>query len=237
MRVIAKIVVVMFMLVTASTVFAGIGIHIGMDMAAVESKDYSFGFDGDLPSYTPSTLGRQESGSPLNIGIDYTIGMIPMIDLVIGFTGAFSNYDISYIPATDTNTGLQAGDPMDETIPYVRAGFELSALYGVWGFPPIVKAVNVMVGAGVGYHLFSPVLSEELLTDKIESADAEIDPLEYADEIEGKIGFHLVGGVKIKPAGVPIGFRVLGKYYIISGQDEGAPENFMNVSAGIYFGF
>ncbi len=230
MRMVYRSVLVLLLVVFCSTAWAGIGIHVGMDMSPIEGESTTFAFPDDPIDYAAPRIERVESGKPLNFGLDYTFGMIPKIDLIVGFTAAFSAYDVVFDPDVDTQPIVE------ETLPYMRSGLEVSALYDIVGFPPAVKIVNVFAGGGLGLHMFTPIVSKDLLLDNISSADEEV-KLGDLVEIGAKLGIHLIGGVKIKPTGVPIGLRLMAKYYIITGQDDPAPSSFLNASAGIYFGF
>ncbi|MBZ0266058.1 hypothetical protein K8I28_15480 [bacterium] len=211
-----------------SNTFAGIGIHVGMDMTEIDATTSTFAFDSSPASVD---LTREASGNPLNVGVDLTLGMIPIIDIQLSVEAAFSNYTIDYASSAPGVTPLEG-----EEIPFLRAGADLSVLKSIISFPPVVKVVDVFAGAGLSLHAFAPIVNETLIKDNIQSATEAIDPVAYADDIETSFGFHLMLGAKIKPGPVPFGFRVQGKYYMFSGLPEDTPDSFMTVQAGIFFG-
>lgn len=213
----------------AGNSFAGIGIHVGMDMTEIESTTSTFAFAGDPTSVS---LTREASGNPLNVGVDLTLGMIPIIDIQLSVGAAFTNYKVDYnsIPPVGA-TSLE-----DEEIPFLRAGADLSVLKSFISFPPLTSVVNVFAGAGLSLHAFAPIVNETLIKENIQSATEPIDPVAYADDIETSLGFHLMLGAKIKPGPVPFGFRVQGKYYMFSGLSDDTPGSFMTLQAGIFIG-
>lgn len=225
-------VAVLFIAFSATPVMAGVGVHVGYDMTTIpELNAASFQFEQDAASgFGLSTLTRAESGQPLNIGVDLTFNMLPVVDLQISIEGAFSSYDIVFIPAAGS------GQPnVSETIPYLRAGADATALVDVFKFPPLVGTLHFQVGGGVGLYAFGPVVTPDLLKENIKSANEEVKPEDYV-KANLKFAYHLAGGVKIKPPAFPFAFRVLGKYYIISGQETDVPDSFLTVQAGILIG-
>ncbi len=211
--------------------FAGIGIHLGIDTTPIKETSESFVFKNDIQlSQNLTSLNRQKSGMPLNVGVDLTFTMLPIVDLQVSVESAFSKYTVDV-----TSAVLNAQSVHDKSIPYLRLGADASALIGLGSFPKVIKLFKPFIGGGVSVHAFGPVVSRELLMDHLNSATEEIKPEDYVD-IEPKFGFHLLFGTKIKPPAIPIGFRVTGKYYIFTGQEADTPENFLTVQGGIYLG-
>ncbi len=221
-------------LLVATPAFAGIGIHVGMDMSKIDAELTDFRFTGDPTDYGTSTLERTETGNPMNIGLDLSIGFLPVIDLLLSVEAGLASYDVTFTPADAAQ--LAGAQVVNETgVPFLRAGADLSLAVSVFKFPPMIGTFNFLVGGGPSVGIIAPIVSSDLLTKEIASADAEVDPVELAS-IEAKFGFHLMGGIKIKPPLFPMGLRLTGKYYIFSGVEEPGKSSWLTVQAGIFIG-
>lgn len=215
-------------LLLAGVTWAGVGIHVGMDMTKVEAAQESFSFEND--SNTLSYLRRDATNNPINAGIDLTFTMIPVIDLQLSLEAAFESYVV------DVWSDVPGASTVDrKEIPYLRIGGDLSALVELGSFPPMVGIFKPFIGGGIGLHAFGPVVSEELLTSEVKSATEEIKPEDYIS-VDPKLGFHLLFGIKVKPGPVPLGLRLTGKYYIFTDQAADTPDNFLTIQAGLYLG-
>ncbi len=235
MKIVAKSVAVLMIMLAASGAYAGFGIHVGWDMAKIDGATQSFRFSNDdVTTTTNSSLLRDASSNPMCIGIDLTFNMLPLVDLQASLETAFAGYNIRFIPGQVA--GQTQGDIVDQDVMYLRVGGDVSAFISPLGFPPVASIAKVFIGGGLSVHLFQPAIGREMLQDNIESADeSDIDPKDYIN-LDPKFGFHIITGVKIKPPVFPIGFRVTAKYYIFTSQEPETPQNFLNIQAGIYFG-
>ena len=228
MRRTALITCILGLLVFSSVSFAGLGIHVGMDMTQIDETRRSFVFENDAG--VPSTLIRESSSNPLNVGIDLTLTMIPIIDLQLSLEAAFASYDVTVFSDVPGSSGVN-----NESVPYLRIGGDLSALIEIASFPPMVGIFKPFIGGGLSLHAFGPVVSETLLMDEIKSASEEIKPEDYVS-VNPKFGFHILFGIKVKPGPIPLGLRLTGKYYVFTDQELDTPENFLTIQAGLYFG-
>ncbi len=234
MRQLRSVLAVLVTMAFATSAFAGFGFHVGLDMTQIDETTQRFYFEGDTPSNTTlSTLERDASGKPLNIGVDLTFSMLPMVDLQASLEGAFANYKMTFVPGSVNNQNQ--GASVEEDVPYLRVGGDVSAFISPVGFPPGVNVVKWFIGGGLSVHLFQPAVSKDMLLENVTSVDEEIDPVDYVNT-DPKFGFHVITGLKIKPPALPLGFRVTGKYYIFTGQDPDTPANFLTLQAGVYFG-
>ncbi len=224
MRILNRIFAVLIILAIGSTAFAGIGIHLGMDMTTIEGLDVPIQFGSEALS----TLKRTESGQPFAGGLDMSFTLLPVIDLLFSVDAAFATYNVQLIEPASILNPVETVHT-DEEVPYVRVGAELTAMASVFSFPPLVSSFDVIVGAGAGAYMFSPIASKELLEENVSSVTEPLEPEDLVDEIGIKIGIHLAAGIKFQPPAFPLAFRVIGKYHMIQDPDTDAPENFMNV--------
>ncbi len=241
MRLPSRFLLVGLVLLIASPSFAGIGFHIGFDMATVEARTKAFVLPDDQTTMMSTEIVREESGQPFNVGVDLTFNMLPIIDFQLSIEAAFASYDVVVNSLTDPGVGSPVRTELmsEEGVPYMRLGGDISALYSLFGFPAPVRIIHFQVGGGLSFQAITPVVSQELLEDNVDSVTEipGMDITDLADDIEMKFGFHIIGAVKIKPPALPLAFRVQAKYYVFTGAAEDTPDSYLNIQAGIQFGF
>ena len=102
---------------------------------------------------------------------------------------------------------------------------------------PLMKGYG---GAGLGYHIISPLMSQELLKKKVVDegqTGGALDPSEVLSK-EGSVGAHLLAGLRFKPAFLPLGLSVEARYYFLPENDYGDETNrFASVVFGLDLGF
>jgi len=233
MKFATRFLIVGLAVLVAAPAFAGIGIHLNYDNTTIEEDARSFSLPGDPTGLGTSTLTRTESSNPVGVGFDLTLTLLPIIDLQISLEMAAGSYDFVYTPAP-----LSLQDPIaEENVPYLRGGVDATAIINLpfLSFPPAISVIKTFVGGGPSIMVLAPIVSEDLIKDNITSASEELD---YEDAIKAELnfGFHAIAGFKIKPPAFPIGLRVYGKYYMMTGVDEPTPDSWMTFGAGIYIG-
>ncbi len=222
-----KLLAVLLMCMITVPSFAGIGIHVNYDMKKIDSDHRTFGFEGE--TYT-ATLGREESGNPVGGGIDFSFGMLPIVDLLFSLEGAFAKYRAGYW------TDVPGFESVDEEIGYLRVGLDATVAVDILGVPSTASVLDIFVGAGPTLMLQAPIWSEDLIRDNISSATEPVSPTDFIDDIVTKFGLHLAAGVKVSPPAIPLYFRVMAKYYMLPGVDEPNLGRWMTISAGVGFG-
>ncbi|MBS1262463.1 MAG: hypothetical protein MAG453_01814 [Calditrichaeota bacterium] len=208
----------------ATPSLAGFGIHFNYDMMTIGEETKEFNFEGQTEL---ANLQRLESTSPIGGGVDFTFGLLPIVDLMLSVEGAYGSYETSY-ETPDDNVSTDA--------PFLRAGADLTGTVTVFSFPPIAKIGSVYAGGGPSFMMVAPVFSEGLVKDNFDSIDDKVDPADLADDVQAEFGVHFTAGVKLDPTGLPFSFRVAGKYYMIPTLEEPAPTSWLTVQAGIAFG-
>ncbi len=220
-----KVIAVLVLCLMAAPGFAGIGFHFNYDATTIDGEanliEFGDGYGG---------IVRSEMNGLVGGGIDITFGMIPMVDLALSLEAAYGSYDAGYVSNVP---GAGSFLPEEETLPYLRAGADLTATYTVLPLPGIG---GVFVGAGPSFMAVAPVFSSELILDNVDSASEEVDEADLVDEIQMEFGLHLALGAKLKPTGFPLAFRVGMKYYIIPSLEDPAPGNWLTLQAGIVLG-
>jgi hypothetical protein len=229
-----RFVVILALLVFAAPAFAGFGIHLNYGMNTIDEENTSFKFAGDPANYTTSTLEREESSNPTGVGFDLTLNIIPIVDFQISLELSAASYDVVFTPAP--LSGME--EVVFEDTPYVQAGIDGTVMVkpGFLSFPPVVGVIKGFIGGGPSLHLLFPILSEKLALDNLDSATDEFNEDKLIEETNISFGFHAIAGFKIKPPAFPVGLRVYGKYYMMSGVDEPGLSSWMTIGAGIYLG-
>jgi len=234
MRFVSRILLCLVLVLSASSAWAlvgiGIGLHGGMDMTTIDSKEYSFKLPGDEAGWTESKLVRDESGQPYNFGIDLTVNTLPFIDFMITADVAMAKYEV-YFEAPE-QLGL---DRVSKELGYTRIATDATLLYKLIQMPPMLKTFTVYLGAGLGMHLYLPVFNEQTVRDNINSANEDVDLEKFAADLETKIGLHFLAGIKVKPPVIPFAINIRAKYYIIPDQAEDTPDSYMNFTGGLSF--
>ncbi len=228
-----RFVVLLALLVVAAPAFAGFGIHLNYGMNTIESEEAIFTFPGDPGGYTATSLVRTESSNPVGVGFDLTLNIIPIVDFQISLEMAAATYNVAYIPPAGIAPAM-----IEEDVPYLQMGIDGTVMVkpGFLSFPPVVGVVKGFIGGGPSLHILAPVASQNLILDMYESADQEVTQDDIIEETNISFGFHAIAGFKIKPPAFPIGLRVYGKYYMMSGVDEPGLDSWMTIGAGIYLG-
>ncbi|GBE30025.1 MAG TPA: hypothetical protein ENH10_04680 [Bacteroidetes bacterium] len=225
-----KLIAVLVLCMLAVPSFAGIGFHLNYDATTIDGEvSPQITFDGDVAG-SGIALVRDEVSGLVGGGIDFTFGMIPMIDLMLSIEGAYGTYAVAY---AGVGAAAAINEPVNEDIPYLRAGADLTALYTIL---PIPMVGGVYVGGGPSFMAVAPVFSKDLVLDNFQSAEEEVDAASLADDIQMEFGLHLTVGAKLKPVGWPIAFRVGAKYYIIPSLEDPAPGSWLTLQAGIVLG-
>lgn len=201
------------------------GIHGGFDL---NGQDL-YTITEDIGDGETVSIDREEIKAPLMGGIHLRFGMVPIVDLELGVEGALRKYHVFYEQVDVT-------DIFDEDVYLGRISVYASGKVNIINMP-LVKGYG---GAGLGYHVMAPLLSRELLEYWIEDQDTDLDELEVEDiiEREGKIGAHILGGIRVKPAMLPIALSLEGRYYFLPENDYGDDTNrFFSVVFGLDLGF
>ncbi len=234
MRFASRILLCVVFLLSASSAWAlvgvGIGLHGGMDMTTIDSKEYSFKLPGDDAGWTESKLVREESEQPYNFGIDLTVNTLPFIDFMVTADFAAARYDVSFEPPE-----ISGQPTVSKTITYNRIAADVTVLYKLIQMPPMLKTFTVYLGAGLGMHYYLPIFTEQTVRDNINSASEDVDLEDIAADTESKFGLHFLAGLKFKPPVIPFAVNVRAKYYIVPDQAEDTPDSYLNFTGGLSF--
>ncbi len=225
---------VLLLLISTSPAWAifSFGVHGGFDMNAEDAHTLA---DAELSDDTWVAIERDEITAPLMGGIHMRFGAMPIVDLEIGLEASVRKYHVSYQHLEDDNVTII--ESIDDDAYFGRISGYASAKINVINLP-LIKGYG---GAGLGYHVMAPLISQELLEkliieDGVEGED-DLDPAEILAK-EGTIGVHLLAGFSFKPAFLPLALSVEGRYTMLPENDYGDETNrFMSIVFGIDLGF
>ena len=204
-----------------------IGIHGGMDFNDQDANTLNEVLSDGI---TTLTLESEEIDAPLMAGAHVMFDIMPMIDVEVGLDVSFAKYSVIY---------STAGGPevvsFDEEAYFGRASAYVSGKYNLVKMP-VFKAYG---GAGLGYHFVAPLASKSLIDELIVEEGLtgdELSPEEIVD-FETTLGFHLLGGLRVKPPIFPFGLTLEGRYFMTAENDyEDDTNNFFTLSLGLEFG-
>ncbi len=200
-----------------------IGAHGGMDMVTIESYEKSF----ELESQEMVTFKRDEISNPMLIGGKVSLDLLPVIDLEVGADFAWKEYHWRYVTPIYSDNG-------DVSFARINVNFTVKRTF--LSFPPAVKVFSVYGGLGGDLQFITPVLCEDLILEKLKTAEAVMDTEELIKR-GTKSGFHILAGIKIKPPVMPVGVDVNVKYILSSKGDYEEPESFSSVYGGLFVSF
>lgn len=208
-----------------ASALVGFGVHAGFDLNSQDAKDLA----GDLGGGDTFTLEREKITAPLMGGVHLIVTAAPIVDVEFGVEGSLRKYHLLY-------TIPDAGVDVDDDVYFGRISAYASAKVNIVNLP-LVKGYG---GAGLGYHIISPLMSRELLKQKVvdenQTGDA-LDPSEVLSK-EGSVGAHLLAGLRFKPAFLPLGLSVETRYTFLPENDYGDETNrFASVVFGLDLGF
>ncbi len=224
---------VLLLLISTSPAWAvfSFGVHGGFDLNAEDAHTLA---DAALSDGTLVAIKRDEITAPLMGGIHMRFGAMPIVDLEIGLEASVRKYHVFYQHLEDNLTVIET---IDDDAYFGRISGYASAKINVINLP-LIKGYG---GAGLGYHVMTPLISRELLEkliieDGVEGED-DLDPAEILDK-EGTVGVHLLAGVSFKPAFLPLALSVEGRYTMLPENDYGDETNrFMSIVFGLDIGF
>lgn len=201
------------------------GVHGGFDLNGQDT----YTITESLSDGEDVSIDREEIKAPLMGGVHLRFGMLPVVDLELGVEGSLRKYHVFY-------EQIDLGDAFNEDFYLGRISVYASGKVNLINLP-LVKGYG---GAGLGYHVIAPLLSRELLEYWIVDQDTDLEEIGVDDIIdrEGGIGAHILGGVRVKPAMLPIALSVEGRYYFLAENDYGDDTNrFFSVVFGLDLGF
>ncbi|MCP4550064.1 MAG: hypothetical protein GY835_26695 [bacterium] len=215
------------------TAHAGFGAHFGFDMNAQDTYDLFNAQlhpgDTDVVSITCSEIDK-----PLLVGVHFSFNMLPLVDLELGMEGSFGKYSVVY--ESLENLGGDVDGFFDEDVALARVGIYATGKYNVIKMP-LVKGY---VGGGLGYHIMTPLLTEEFIKAETEGGNYDLDADELVKVLgdQAGIGMHLAFGVKGKPSFMPLSVYAEGRYYVLPENDYGDETNkFFTMVIGLDIGF
>jgi len=251
-----KLVVIVLMLLVASSSFAfvGIGVHGGMDLFEIEKYENTFEI---APGFEYSVY-RESIAQPYNFGGQVYLDL-PIFP--IGFEGGFDFAAQEYKWVADdhiTSTnplfdnialelpGYESQDgEYSENFIYVRMTADVTFKYYFLNLPPVVNIASFYIGGGAGAYFVTPLVSEELFTRELNDAIDFENPPTGSQEMDieelvlknTSFGGHAVIGVKIKPPVVPVSINVDYKYHFMPEndyKDAGNQFGSLKVSLNLY---
>lgn len=230
-----RVAVLLALFVAAAPAFAGFGIHVNLDQHDFNGVE-TFTLPGDAGQASGpqavSSIERANASTPLGIGVDLTVNILPIVDFQFSVEMAATKYDVVFNPAPYTSQPSESWTG----VPFLRAGADASVMVNVFKFPPVASLARVYVGGGLTVATMAPVPSQQLLEDNnIDSADQTFDIKDFV-KADINIGYHALVGVGIKPPAFPLGFRVYAKYYMMPGLEAPALDKWVTLSAGIFIG-
>lgn len=204
------------------------GVHAGLDMNAQDVYTLT---EDDLGLESPTelvSLTRSAFSNPLMAGLHIGVDALPVVDFEFGVEGSLATYDVLY----EHGDVPPFANSSSETVPFGRISAYGSAKLTVIDLPML----DGYAGAGLGYHLLTPLFSRELLQTEVGDGNYDLDIGEILARQPG-IGYHLLAGARFEPALMPVAFNVEGRYMILPANDYGDETNrFLCVSAAVEFG-
>jgi hypothetical protein len=210
----------------ASAIFS-LGIHGGMDFNDQDGKILNeLLSDGS----TMLSLESEEIDAPLMGGVHILFDIMPMIDVELGLDVSFAKYSVIY-----STSGGPVVVSFDEEAYFGRASAYVSGKYNLIKMP----LFSAYGGAGLGYHFVAPLASKDLIDELIVEeglSGDELSPEEFID-FETTLGFHLLGGLRMKPPIFPFGLTLEGRYFLTAENDYGDDtNNVFTFALGLEFG-
>ncbi len=175
----------------------------------------------------PTATGLQ------GFGVKLWLDFIPVVDVEATANVMWGAYDVSLLypdggAGHDTiplNFDLEV--PFVEGKPHLaNVALDLSVLYPVLKFPPMVSIAKIYVGAGLTYGMTTAVLDQEF--GKAALSNVTFSPIPSEEEISEQLidaivnegfkmgmGAHLILGAKVKPPVIPLAVYANLKYYFL----------------------
>lgn len=168
----------------------------------------------------------------LGAGVKLWVDAIPYVEIEGSFAVQIARYSASIFDST--NTSIRKDLSVDTKLPLIKkaspaAGMALgdfSVRYKIFNYPPALNVVRFSAGAGISYIVTPAILDGEFVKESLssqypstttpptlEDAGKSIIDAYTKEELSSGIGFHVVGGVKIKPPVVPLAIYGDVKYH------------------------
>jgi len=210
----------------------GFGAHGGMDFYSVDPDSLTFQLGYDLQGRkAKASLVREEIDSPVLVGGRFYVDVVPIIDVEISADVALRKYSFTF--TREIAGGIETRD--DETT-FGRVALYATVRKDMLALPPIVHIVAAYVGAGIGLHFATPVLTPQLFIDELASADTQLDIDEFVKR-GTKIGGHALVGVRVKPPMFPLVADAEAQYNVVPKGDYEEPNAFPSVRVGLWLDF
>ncbi|MCK4547319.1 MAG: hypothetical protein KAW17_07745 [Candidatus Eisenbacteria sp.] len=204
--------------------FINFGARIGVDHTTWDAHEVA----GFTLGTGTATLVREAIDRPLLLGVTLGTGLLPVLDLEIAAEAAFRKYHFDY----STNEGQAASDD----IYYSRISVLATLKKNLLSFPPVTSVVKIYAGGGLGLHYVSPVMNKNLIMDSLSDATDTLDPKELIDK-DLEVGFHGLGGIRLKPPALPLALYGEVRYLIKSDEEFGKPGSHWSFYGGVTVGF
>ncbi len=218
----------------------GFGIHAGKDLFTVDSLADTFSLDYTLGTSTnkaQAAIERSAIEKPLMLGGQIYVDALPVIDIEVGFDIAAAVYNVFAWRQITVNNATQTDTLYNEKLPFARVGIYPTIKINLIKLPPIIHVVRVYAGAGLSFHLVTPVASPNLILDNFTTDQPKTLTVEEIVKKNTKTGGHLLAGVKIKPPLVPIALNVEAKFSIIPEGTYDEPSKFLSLGGGLSLNF
>ena len=202
-----------------------LGFHVGMDRNARDESSIEPFTGPDLSGTETVSLRSGKITDPFLVGASLRFGALPFLDFEAGLEGSFASYKYGY--------QYGSAPSAEEEILFGR----LSAYGNVKMSMLSLPMFKVYVGGGMGYHLMTPLISRSLVEKRLEGADDyELDIRSILDR-EGALGFHALGGLRIKPAFIPLAVKLEARYHMLPKNSFGDDTNrFLAIVLGLELG-
>ncbi len=210
----------------------GVGIHGGMDYFEIPSLDRSV----KLADLTQVGIVREGFKNPVMGGIDIFVNTLPIIDLQVSLDVSKLTYPLQYIRPNLYNPLKK--DTTNYDVPFGRVGIDLTVKKNLIVFPPVLKTLAIYAGGGVGAHYIAPVVSEQYVFDKLQTAAEELNTDEiFKEDIKENMvyGWHLLLGLRLKLPILPIQFFGEGKMTFVPAGKYEQPSKIPSLYAGLAF--
>ncbi|PID31206.1 MAG: hypothetical protein CR982_00065 [Candidatus Cloacimonadota bacterium] len=244
------VILISLLLVTSSYALVGFGVHGGLDLMEVDkiNKEFKFDFGDKEATYS---LEREAIENPVAFGAQlyFDFPIFPL-GLEAGYYMAVQKY--RWIAPKDLQVGNESipldfsdidtsGNSYNHEFTYARASVDATLKYYFLELPPAVNLMRFYLGAGVGVHFITPLVSEQFFEDELSemsNSSSNQLSLDVEDLVKSKttFGAHFGVGTMIDIPVLPISLNVDYRYTITKENEYGdETSNFSTIRGSLNF--